>query len=153
MQGKPLETVKKAALSLIESLGVNDRLSVIAFDHDAKVILPSQLRQDDLTLIRSKIQQLQAGGGTAIDEGIKLGIQESSSGSKGYVSHIFLLTDGENEHGNNQRCLKLAAVAAEYGITLNTFGFGDRWNQRYPQKKLPISPVEVYPISKDQNRL
>ena len=88
MQGKPLETVKKAAFSLIESLGVNDRLSVIAFDHRAKVILPSQSRQDDLTLIRSKIQQLQAGGGTAIDEGIKLGIQESSSGSKGYVSQI-----------------------------------------------------------------
>jgi Ca-activated chloride channel family protein len=134
MQGQPLETVKKAALSLIESLGVNDRLSVIAFDHRAKVIIPSQSPQDDQTLIRSKIQKLQAGGGTAIDEGIKLGIQESATAGKGYVSHIFLLTDGENEHGDNQRCLKLAEVAAEYGITLNTLGFGDHWNQDILEK-------------------
>ncbi|MDJ0671250.1 MAG: VWA domain-containing protein, partial [Microcystis sp. M53598_WE2] len=153
MQGKPLETVKKAALSLIESLGVNDRLSVIAFDHRAKVILPSQSRQDDLTLIRSKIQQLQAGGGTAIDEGIKLGIQESSTGSKGYVSHIFLLTDGENEHGNNQRCLKLAEVAAEYGITLNTFGFGDHWNQDILEKIADIAGGSLSYIERPEQAL
>jgi len=153
MQGKPLETVKKAAFSLIESLGVNDRLSVIAFDHRAKVILPSQSRQDDLTLIRSKIQQLQAGGGTAIDEGIKLGIQESSTGSKGYVSHIFLLTDGENEHGDNQRCLKLAAVAAEYGITLNTFGFGDRWNQDILEKIADIAGGSLSYIERPEQAL
>ncbi|NCR41985.1 MAG: VWA domain-containing protein [Microcystis aeruginosa W13-11] len=152
MQGKPLETVKKAALSLIESLGVNDRLSVIAFDHRAKVILPSQSRQDDLTLIRSKIQQLRAGGGTAIDEGIKLGIQESS-GSKGYVSHIFLLTDGENEHGDNERCLKLAAVAAEYGITLNTFGFGDHWNQDILEKIADIAGGSLSYIERPEQAL
>ena len=153
MQGKPLETVKKAAFSLIESLGVNDRLSVIAFDHRAKVILPSQSREDDLTLIRSKIKQLQAGGGTAIDEGIKLGIQESSTGSKGYVSHIFLLTDGENEHGNNQRCLKLAAVAAEYGITLNTFGFGDHWNQDILEKIADIAGGSLSYIERPEQAL
>lgn len=153
MQGKPLETVKKAALSLIESLGVNDRLSVIAFDHRAKVILPSQSRQDDLTLIRSKIKQLQAGGGTAIDEGIKLGIQESSTDSKGYVSHIFLLTDGENEHGDNRRCLKLAEVAAEYGITLNTLGFGDRWNQDILEKIADIAGGSLSYIERPEQAL
>ncbi|MDB9420898.1 VWA domain-containing protein [Microcystis aeruginosa CS-563/04] len=153
MQGKPLETVKKAAFSLIESLGVNDRLSVIAFDHRAKVILPSQSRQDDLTLIRSKIQQLQAGGGTAIDEGIKLGIQESSTDSKGYVSHIFLLTDGENEHGDNRRCLKLAEVAAEYGITLNTLGFGDRWNQDILEKIADIAGGSLSYIERPEQAL
>jgi len=126
---------------------------VIAFDHRAKVILPSQSRQDDLTLIRSKIKQLQAGGGTAIDEGIKLGIQESSTGSKGYVSHIFLLTDGENEHGNNQRCLKLAAVAAEYGITLNTFGFGDHWNQDILEKIADIAGGSLSYIERPEQAL
>ncbi|MEG3439302.1 VWA domain-containing protein [Pannus brasiliensis CCIBt3594] len=133
MRGRPLETVKQAAFSLIESLGENDRLSVIAFDHRAKVIVPNQSVSDVKTITKA-IEQLQADGGTAIDEGIKLGIQESAAGSKDRVSHIFLLTDGENEHGNNDRCLKLAGVASEYSITVNTLGFGNRWNQDILEK-------------------
>jgi Ca-activated chloride channel homolog len=128
MRGKPLETVKQAALTLVASLGENDRLSIIAFDHHAQVIIPNQPVRD-LTLLRTAIAQLEAGGGTAIDEGIKLGIQEAGSGSKDRVSHIFLLTDGENEHGDNARCLKLAGVASEYNFTINSLGFGNHWNQ------------------------
>jgi Ca-activated chloride channel family protein len=45
------------------------------------------------------------------------------------VSQLFLLTDGENEHGDNRRCLKLAQLAADYTLTLNALGFGDHWNQ------------------------
>jgi Ca-activated chloride channel homolog len=153
MKGQPLETVKQAALSLIESLGVNDRLSVIAFDHRAKVIISNQSRQDDITLIKSTIQKLQAGGGTAIDEGIKLGIQESATGSKDRVSHIFLLTDGENEHGDNQRCLKLAQVAAEYGITINTLGFGDHWNQDILEKMADLAGGTLSYIAKPEQAL
>jgi len=39
------------------------------------------------------------------------------------------LTDGENEHGDNNRCLKFAELATGYNLTLNTLGFGDHWNQ------------------------
>jgi Ca-activated chloride channel family protein len=153
MQGQPLETVKQAALSLIESLGVRDRFSVIAFDHRAKVIIPNQSLKDDITLTRRAIQKLQAGGGTAIDEGIKLGIQESSQAGKEYVSHIFLLTDGENEHGNNQRCLKLAEVAAEYSITINSLGFGDHWNQDILEKIADLAGGTLSYIERSEQAL
>ncbi len=45
-----------------------------------------------------------------------------------------MLTDGENEHGDNDRCLKLAALAAEFKMTLNTLGFGEHWNQDVLEK-------------------
>jgi Ca-activated chloride channel family protein len=153
MQGQPLETVKQAALSLIESLGVQDRLSVIAFDHRAKVIIPNQSLKDDITTTQAAIKKLQAGGGTAIDEGIKLGIQESSKAGKEYVSHIFLLTDGENEHGDNQRCLKLAEVAAEYGITINSLGFGDHWNQDILEKIADLAGGSLSYIERSEQAL
>lgn len=128
MTGKPIKTVKEAAIRLVESLGPGDRLSVVAFDHKAKVIVPNQA-VDDIKTVNQQIQRLEPAGGTCIDEGMKLGIKEVALGKDDRVSQIFLLTDGENEHGDNERCLKLAQVAAEYNITLNTLGFGNHWNQ------------------------
>jgi Ca-activated chloride channel family protein len=63
-----------------------------------------------------------------------LGIEELGKGKKEAISQAFLLTDGENEHGDNDRCLKLAELAASYNLTLNTLGFGDYWNQDILEK-------------------
>ncbi|MGJ3246285.1 MAG: vWA domain-containing protein [Elainellaceae cyanobacterium] len=128
MNGRPIETVKQAALRLIDNLSAGDRLSVVAFDHKAKVLVPNQLVGDALD-IKAAIQKLNANGGTSIDEGMRLGIEELARGKQKTISQAFLLTDGENEHGDNGRCLKLAELAASYNLTLNTLGFGDRWNQ------------------------
>jgi Ca-activated chloride channel family protein len=128
MNGRPLETVKKAALHLVDRLNPGDRISVVAFDHRAKVLVKNQVI-DDIDNVKKQIQRLSADGGTAIDEGLKLGIEEVAKGKQDSVSQIFLLTDGENEHGDNKRCLKLAQLAPSYKLTLNTLGFGANWNQ------------------------
>lgn len=133
MGGEPLNTVKQAAIHLVKGLGPEDRVSVVAFDHRAKVIVPNQ-GIEDLNTVIHQIESLKAAGGTAIDEGLKLGIKESATGKHDRVSQIFLLTDGENEHGDNQRCIKLAQLASEYNITLNTLGFGSHWNQDVLEK-------------------
>ena len=101
---------------------------MIAFDHQAKIIVENQAVRNGAAIAK-KIQALKPAGGTAIDEGIKLGIQEAAKGKEDRVSHIFLLTDGENEHGDNDRCLKLGQVASDYGLTVHSLGFGDHWNQ------------------------
>ena len=128
MANEPIETVKQAAITLIEQLHPGDRISVVAFNHQAQTIISNQTI-GDLAHIRDKINGLQADGGTSIDEGLKRGIKEIAAGKRNAVSQIFLLTDGENEHGDNHRCLKLAQLASEYKITINTLGFGENWNQ------------------------
>jgi Ca-activated chloride channel homolog len=133
MKGTPLSTVKEAARKLIEGLKPEDRLSVIAFDHQAEVIVPCQ-QVTDPTDIFARIDKLQAAGGTAIDAGIKLGISQLIEGKQDRVSHAFILTDGENEHGDDERCIKLAGFATESNITLNTLGFGENWNQNILEK-------------------
>lgn len=133
MKGRPIETVKHAALQIIDSLSPGDRLSLVAFDHEAKVIVPSQ-GVENSAAIKFQVNKLQASGGTAIDEGMKLGIEELAKGKSEAISQAFLLTDGENEHGDNDRCLKLAELAAISNITLNTLGFGDFWNQDILEK-------------------
>lgn len=128
MNGRALETVKKAALRLVDRLSRGDRLSVVVFDHRAKVLVPNQII-DNPDRIKQEINRLSAEGGTSIDEGLRLGIEELAKGKKETISQAFLLTDGENEHGDNKRCLKFASLAAGYNLTLNTLGFGDHWNQ------------------------
>ncbi|MBE9164553.1 VWA domain-containing protein [Tychonema sp. LEGE 06208] len=133
MGGRPLETVKQAAGRLLDRLKPGDRFCAVAFDHKAKVIVPNQIVGDPAS-IKRQIERLRPAGGTAIDEGIKLGIEELGKGKKEAISQAFLLTDGENEHGDDSRCLKLAKLAAEYNMTLNSLGFGDNWNQDILEK-------------------
>ncbi len=133
MSGRPLETVKQAAGQLLDRLKPGDRFCAIAFDHKAKVLVPNQIVEDPAS-IKMLIEKLRPAGGTSIDEGIKLGIEELGKGKKEAISQAFLLTDGENEHGDNNRCLKLAKLAAEYNMTLNSLGFGDNWNQDILEK-------------------
>jgi Uncharacterized protein containing a von Willebrand factor type A (vWA) domain len=128
MGGRPLDTVKKAATELLSKMDWRDRISVIGFDHKARVVVPNQ-PVDYVERIKSDIYALKAGGGTCIDDGIKLGLQEMAKGKNGTVGQAFILTDGENEHGSNERCLQFARLAAEYNITLHALGFGDYWNQ------------------------
>ncbi|MEM8641253.1 MAG: VWA domain-containing protein [Cyanobacteria bacterium P01_G01_bin.54] len=128
MNGQPLKTVKQAATTLVDRLTPHDRLAIVAFDHRAKLIVPNQPVTDPDALKR-RIAKLEADGGTAIDKGMQMGIEEAGKGRQDTISHLFLLTDGENEHGNNERCLQFAQLALEHNITVNSLGFGDHWNQ------------------------
>lgn len=128
MSGQPLKTVKEAAYRVIDRLKEGDRISVVAFDHKAKVIIRNQAIENP-EKIKKKIERLRADGGTAIDEGMKLAIDELAKAQGDSISQAFLLTDGENEHGSNDRCIKFANMAATQNLTLNTLGFGDHWNQ------------------------
>ena len=131
MSEKPLAMVKEAAIGIVEKLKPGDRISIVTFDHRAKTIIPNQLisNANSIAPIKQKIRLMVADGGTSIDEGMRLGIKEIAAYNQHCVSGLFLLTDGENEHGDNKRCLKLAALAAEYNITIDTLGFGEHWNQ------------------------
>ncbi|MEL6439303.1 MAG: VWA domain-containing protein [Cyanobacteria bacterium J06621_8] len=128
MSDHPLEMVKTAVIKLIDQLNPGDRLSVVAFNHRAKVIIPNQAVENK-EAIKQQIQLMTADGGTAIDEGLRLGLKEAAGYNQHCISRIFLLTDGENEHGDNRRCLRLAELAAEYNVTIDTLGFGEYWNQ------------------------
>jgi Ca-activated chloride channel family protein len=145
MHGQPIKTVIQAVEGLIDRLKVGDRISVVAFSGSAEVIIPNQPIQDPES-IKSQIKsKLSASGGTAIAEGLELGITELMKGTRGAVSQAFLLTDGHGESSlrvwkwdigrdDNKCCLKLAQKAVKLNLTINTFGFGNNWNQDLLEK-------------------
>jgi Ca-activated chloride channel family protein len=130
MAGKPLEMVKQAAQNLVDRLHPGDQLSVVVFDHTAKVLVLKQPITDHHTAetIKAQLARLQPQGGTSIDKGLQLGLDVLGNCPKGMISQAFLLTDGENELGDHHRCLTLAQRAAKENITLSTLGFGYHWD-------------------------
>lgn len=145
MHGEAMNTVIQAVEQLLNQLKPGDRISIVAFAGTAEVIIPNQIVQDPKTIKTQLQKNLKAGGGTIIGEGLACGITELLKGTKGAVSQAFLLTDGHGDKGlkiwkwqigpnDNNRCLQLSQKATRLNITINTFGFGDDWNEDLLEK-------------------
>ncbi|MGM3304746.1 vWA domain-containing protein [Anabaena sp. WFMT] len=145
MHGEAIDTVIQAVEQLLAQLKPGDRISIVAFAGTSEVIIPNQI-VSDIDSIKAKLKnKLKASGGTVIAEALSLGITELLKGTKGAVSQAFLLTDGHGDGGlkiwkweigpnDHKRCLELAQKATRVNLTINTFGFGNEWNQDLLEK-------------------
>ncbi|KAL5217549.1 hypothetical protein ABZP36_018233 [Zizania latifolia] len=110
MSGIKLALLKRAMSFVIQTLGPNDRLSVIAFSSTAHRLFP--LRRMTLTGRQQALQaisSLVASGGTNIYEGLKKGAKVVNDRRlKNPVCSIILLSDGQDTYacpsfGGNQQ--------------------------------------------------
>lgn len=98
MSGKPLQKMKEAALKFCEGILNSDgdnRIAVVKFDSKGEKICDFTANYDSL---KSKINSLNASGGTNTTEGMELAykmIKESHAQTKNLV----LMTDGQVESG------------------------------------------------------
>jgi Ca-activated chloride channel family protein len=125
-----LKRIQSAALSAIQKLKPEDSLAIVAFGHDAKVMLESTPLSD-----KEKIEQTinmaeqwdVDPGGTTMDQGIALGMQEIEKRlGQNCLSQMLVLTDGETS-GETQ-CRQLAKQAGEKKIHFSMMGVGTEWN-------------------------
>ena len=127
MHGLRLDTIKLTAIELIRQLRNNDILSVVTFSDKANVIIPAGSRYHRFE-IESRIQHLQASGGTEIYQGLAAGYSEVFRyRSKTHINHIILITDGRT-YGDEEDCLKLVERANSDGVGISTLGIGGQWN-------------------------
>lgn len=130
MQGLRLDTVKLSAIELIRQLKSNDILSVVAFSDRAHVIIPAGSNYHRLE-IETRIQHLQASGGTEIYQGLETGYAEVRRyRTRSHVNHIILITDGRT-YGDEQECLKLVDRANIDGVGISALGIGGQWNDAF----------------------
>ncbi|MCB0847554.1 MAG: VWA domain-containing protein, partial [Bacteroidetes bacterium] len=61
MQGEKLHKTKQALLALVNHLKPSDKISMIAFDHEAQILLPAQ-EVGNKYMVRSAINNLQTRG-------------------------------------------------------------------------------------------
>ncbi|TET32325.1 MAG: VWA domain-containing protein [Planctomycetota bacterium] len=119
MSGDKIELAKEAARSSTEVLRQNDRVGVVAFDSEARWVVPMTFAGEQ-SFISDKISRLTAGGGTHIYPALNLAdkalIMETAK-----RKHIILLSDGQTEGGGY---IGLARRIVSNGITISTVGIG-----------------------------
>ncbi|MEW6568008.1 MAG: VWA domain-containing protein [Chloroflexota bacterium] len=130
MRGQRLDMVRSAAQTILDGLQPTDTASVIAFSDRAEVIVsPSQAK--DRAVSRARLSLLQAGGGTAIAQGLETGLTELGlSFNREGVNHLVLITDGRT-YGDEAACLEMADRALRDGVTISGVGIGTDWNDRF----------------------
>ncbi|MBS7661183.1 VWA domain-containing protein [Pseudomonas lalucatii] len=123
-EGLPL--VQSTLKLLVEQLRAEDRVALVAYAGESRLVLPSTAGSDKAG-IRAAIEQLRAGGSTAGESGIQLAYQQAQQGFVGGgINRILLATDGDFNVGiSDFATLKaLAADKRKTGISLTTLGFG-----------------------------
>jgi Ca-activated chloride channel family protein len=126
-----LKRIQDAALAAIEKLRPDDTLAVVAFAHNAQVVLPATplAEKGKIEDVIRKVDMFDVDpGGTAMDQGIELGLAEvEKNAGTGKLSQLVVLTDGETS--GEQTCRQLAEQAGQKKIRFNVIGVGTEWNQ------------------------
>jgi Ca-activated chloride channel homolog len=132
MSGQRIAKAREAAIFAVNMLNEDDTLSIVAYDYDAKVIVPSTKVKDKQKLINLINENIVAGGGTALFAGLSKGInQVEKQLSKDKVNRIILLSDGQANIGPTSvsELSDLAIIAAKKHIAISTFGIGADYNE------------------------
>ncbi|XAR72121.1 hypothetical protein NMG60_11018642 [Bertholletia excelsa] len=140
MAGTKLALLKRAMGFVIQNLGPNDRLSVVAFSSTARRLFPLRRMSDTgKQQALQAVNSLVANGGTNIAEGLRKGAKVMEDRrEKNPVSSIILLSDGRDtytvnssgstqQQPNYQLLLPLSIQGnngAAFKIPVHAFGFG-----------------------------
>ncbi len=128
MQGQKIRNLREAAKLVVDRLGPQDTISIIAFS-DRKYKIAGSQPVTDKEALKKKIDRIRDGGGTAISGGMMQGLAELDKAvAPDRVSRMLLLTDGQT-FGDEKKCKKLGKQAGERGIVVNALGLGDDWNE------------------------
>jgi Ca-activated chloride channel family protein len=131
MAGDKFTSMMAGARMVVEALLPTDRLSVVTFDCDSKVVVRSTLLQDKARVLAA-LQRVRASGNTALFPGWKDGIlQVFGHLDRTRLNRVLLLTDGQANNGETNPEVISAEVArlARQGVVTSTLGFGDGYNE------------------------
>jgi Ca-activated chloride channel family protein len=121
-----IELAKKSLRMLTGSLRKGDTVALSTYAGNVRQVLaPTGIDQKDRIL--AAIDDLTAGGSTAMASGIDLAYQIAEKTlAPGHVSHVVVLSDGDANVGasSHEEILKTIARHRSQGITLSTIGFG-----------------------------
>ncbi|MFU8781216.1 MAG: vWA domain-containing protein [Kiritimatiellia bacterium] len=131
MQGERIRQAKLAALAAVDRLRDDDIISVVAFDNNVTVLVPAT-KASNRDAIRRGIEQIQAGGTTALFAGTSKGAAEVRKFlEREHVNRVILLSDGQANVGPRSPGAlgELGASLMKDGISVTTIGLGLGYNE------------------------
>lgn len=133
-----LPLLKSSLALLTDQLSQNDQVSIVVYAGAAGLVLPST-NGSEKTKIKTALNNLRSGGGTAGGQGIKLAYAEARKHFiKGGNNRVILATDGDFNIGvsSDEQLVKLIEKERESGVFLSILGFGTGNYQDAKMQKL-----------------
>ncbi len=121
-----MELVKKSLTMLVDKLSPEDRVAIVTFGSNARLIL-EHTPAAQKTRILQAINNLQTTGSTNLEEGMKVAYQVAVRAFKGGASNrVLILSDGAANLGTAAAAdiLKEVETQRKQGIYCSVFGFG-----------------------------
>ncbi|MEA5392107.1 VWA domain-containing protein [Cyanobium gracile UHCC 0139] len=131
MGGIKLSFARKAARFLAGELTVRDRLAIVTFDDEVRVVVPSTPVADPQPFIAA-INTIHSGGSTALFDGWRAGAtQVAEHLDPGAMNRVLLLSDGQANQGLTDQGTIATKVAGltHRGISTSAFGLGDDFDE------------------------
>jgi Ca-activated chloride channel family protein len=131
MGGEKMLRAREATAYCIDQLLPADRLSVVIFDNQVEVLIPSQLAENKAQL-KGMLQEVYARNSTALHEAwVRGGMQVSEHLTEGAVNRVVLITDGLANEGltNVDQIVSQVRGLADRGVSTSSIGIGDDFNE------------------------
>ncbi|CAF0873977.1 unnamed protein product [Rotaria sordida] len=131
-----LDLVKHALKTIINSLQSQDRLSIVSFSDNAKILFRlTKMDDEGKTNALAAVKKLSSYGSTNLWDGLQTGLEilSKEQHSIGSISALFLLTDGcpnVEPPGGHLKSLKKLKKETNFTCVVNTFGFGYNLNSK-----------------------
>jgi Ca-activated chloride channel family protein len=131
MRGEKFTQVKEAIHQSLRYLQEGDLISLVVFSDKVRILLePSAFNDEVKRQVESILQEIHVGGMTALDGGLKIGIEKASQESPGN-NLVLLLSDGRANVGETdlERVGQRGSQAREQGMVVSTLGVGKDYNE------------------------
>jgi len=129
MSGAAIVHARKAALAMVKALQDGDRIAIVVFSSEARVLVPSTIIDaESRPQIAAQLASMVARGTTDMSGGLSAGIAQVRRNLRpGAINRVVLLSDG---NPNDARpILGLAQFAQRSSITITALGLGLDYNE------------------------
>lgn len=125
-RGNRLGLVKQSLEILVENLSAQDRVGIVVYSDNSRVLLEPTSASHRSTLLNA-INRLQTEGSTNVDAGLRLGYQLAQTHQQAeQISRLIVLSDGvaNVDTTSPDGILRNIQAGVDEGITLSMIGFG-----------------------------
>lgn len=132
MRGEKMGKAKQGAQFALGYLDDDDIVTVVGFDSSARVqTQATRVGDAGLSQLHDEVDQMSAGGGTNIYQGLEKATEQLRSAPSGSdtARRILLLSDGKDNNRGPADFERQARQIDEHGIRIRAAGIGDDYNE------------------------
>ncbi len=137
MSGEKIAQARRAALRLVDLLEESDRLAIIHYGSDVRLMPGAFATPDNKDRMRRYIRNISDEGGTNIGDGLMAGkAQLDVARSDFTVNRLLLLSDGQPTVGvtSHNGLVNIASRLRAAGTTITSLGVGSDFNEDLMQR-------------------